>query len=259
MLDRHQLHALRLIGDQLLGGPAGGRDAPLKVGQLLVWHVDFERADGEVGRGGHAAAFLLLDSPPSRGASEEGWPYRQGWRSFGQRDANEFHHYVAPGKYPDGSLVCAVCRRCSPRTTQPPARRAMATPDDMGTERRWPSSTPRGPGGQCATVPVLADHRGVACRAQSPTSSLVSLCLGWVPRSIGTHGSSGDRRTCARAKRSCGTSTSTPHSSLSRTRHGRARAGSPSRSPDSTHFWSAWLPKVSNMDQSRLTRTVSAT
>ena len=41
-------------------------------------------------------------------------------------------------------------------------------------------------------------------------------------RSIGTHGSSGDRRTCARAKRSSGTSTSTPHSSLSRD---AARAG----------------------------------
>lgn len=39
----------------------------------------------------------------------------------------------------------------------------------------------------------------------------------------------------------------------------RARAGSPSPLPDSTRFWSAWLPKVSNMNQSRLTPTVSAT
>ena len=39
----------------------------------------------------------------------------------------------------------------------------------------------------------------------------------------------------------------------------RARAGSPSSLPDSTHSWSAWLPKVSNMNQSRLTRTASAT
>ena len=38
-----------------------------------------------------------------------------------------------------------------------------------------------------------------------------------------------------------------------------ARAGSPSPLPDSTRFWSAWLPKVSHMNQSRLTPTVSAT
>jgi catechol 2,3-dioxygenase-like lactoylglutathione lyase family enzyme len=38
----------------------------------------------------------------------------------------------------------------------------------------------------------------------------VFLYPSWVPRSIGTHGSSGDRRTCPRAKRSSGTSTSTP-------------------------------------------------
>ena len=38
-----------------------------------------------------------------------------------------------------------------------------------------------------------------------------------------------------------------------------ARAGSPSPLPDSTRSWSAWLPKASNMNQSRLTRTVSAT
>src|SRR5215472_3656316 len=82
MLDRRQLHALRLIGDQLLGGPAGGRDAPLEVGQLLVWHVDFERAGGEVGRGGHAAAFLLLDSPPL-----SAWQARKDGRT-GRADAH---------------------------------------------------------------------------------------------------------------------------------------------------------------------------
>jgi hypothetical protein len=38
-----------------------------------------------------------------------------------------------------------------------------------------------------------------------------------------------------------------------------ARAGSPSPLPDSTRSWRAWLPKVSNMNQSRLTRTVSVT
>jgi hypothetical protein len=50
-LDRRQLHALRPIGDGLLAGLACGRDAPLKLGQVFVWHVDLERADGEVGHG----------------------------------------------------------------------------------------------------------------------------------------------------------------------------------------------------------------
>jgi hypothetical protein len=35
--------------------------------------------------------------------------------------------------------------------------------------------------------------------------------------------------------------------------------GSLSPLPDPTRFWSAWLPKVSNMNQSRLTPTASAT
>jgi hypothetical protein len=51
VLDRRQLHALRPISDGLLAGPARGRDAPLKLGQVFVWHVDLEGPDGEVGHG----------------------------------------------------------------------------------------------------------------------------------------------------------------------------------------------------------------
>jgi hypothetical protein len=99
-LDRCERHALGLIRDGLLLGPLRGREAPPKVGQVLVWHVDLERADGGIGHG--HAAFLLDSSPPLPGRARQGWPYRQGWRSLGQRDGNEFHRCIAPGKYPDG-------------------------------------------------------------------------------------------------------------------------------------------------------------
>ena len=67
LLDRRQLHALRPVFDQLLGGPARRRDAPPQVGQVLVRHMHLERADGGVGRDRHAA---LLDSPPCCRAGE---------------------------------------------------------------------------------------------------------------------------------------------------------------------------------------------
>jgi hypothetical protein len=52
-----------------------------------------------------ASVMVLL--PPSGfltllpGRARQEWPYRQGWRPPGQRDCNEFHRCVAPGKYLD--------------------------------------------------------------------------------------------------------------------------------------------------------------
>jgi hypothetical protein len=61
VLDSRQLHTLRLVSDKLLGRPARRRDTPLKVGQVLVRHVDLERADGGIS---HRHAALLPDSSP---------------------------------------------------------------------------------------------------------------------------------------------------------------------------------------------------
>ena len=51
LLDRGQLHALRPVFDQLRGGPARRGDAPPKVGDRFVGHVDLEGTD--VSFGGH--------------------------------------------------------------------------------------------------------------------------------------------------------------------------------------------------------------
>ena len=45
LLERRELHALRPIVDELLGGPAGRREAPLEVGEVSIRHVDAERPD----------------------------------------------------------------------------------------------------------------------------------------------------------------------------------------------------------------------
>ena len=37
LLERRELHALRPILDELLGGPAGRREAPAQVGEVGVW------------------------------------------------------------------------------------------------------------------------------------------------------------------------------------------------------------------------------
>jgi hypothetical protein len=50
----------------------------------------------------------LAGFPVSAGRARKGWPYRQGWRSLGQRDGNEFHCFGAPGEYPGESLLCAA-------------------------------------------------------------------------------------------------------------------------------------------------------
>jgi hypothetical protein len=73
VMDRRQLHALRLIGDEFLAGPARGRDAPLQVGQVLVRHVDLERADGGIGHG-HAAPSAGFLTPLGAGK----WDCRTG-------------------------------------------------------------------------------------------------------------------------------------------------------------------------------------
>src|SRR5262249_37224351 len=97
-LNHRERHALRLIRDGLLLGPVRGRDASAEVGQVLVWHVDLERADGGIGRS-HAA--LLLDSsPPSSGQGEARIAVPAGPAPLGQRDGNEFHRYIAPGEIP---------------------------------------------------------------------------------------------------------------------------------------------------------------
>ncbi len=72
-------------------------------------------------------------------------------------------------------------------------------------------------------------------------------------------GSSGDLQTVASGKRSSGRSTSTPGSSSSRTRRGRAPAGSRSPLLDSTYSSSASLPSASSTKRSQPTRTVFAT
>jgi hypothetical protein len=51
-LDRHELHALRLILDGLMPGPARRSNASAKVVELLCRHVDVERADRRRGFGG---------------------------------------------------------------------------------------------------------------------------------------------------------------------------------------------------------------
>ena len=42
LLEHRQLHALRPVGDELLGGPTRRRDAPPQVGDRLAGHVDLE-------------------------------------------------------------------------------------------------------------------------------------------------------------------------------------------------------------------------
>ena len=46
LLHRRELHALRLIGDDLLLGPPRRRDAAFQVGERLVRKVNAEGADG---------------------------------------------------------------------------------------------------------------------------------------------------------------------------------------------------------------------
>src|SRR5215469_18142277 len=53
-LDRRQLHALRPICDEFPAGPARGRDALLKVSQVLIRHMYLEWAEGGI-RNGHAS------------------------------------------------------------------------------------------------------------------------------------------------------------------------------------------------------------
>ena len=45
LLERRELHALRSIGDQLLGGPARRGDAAAQLGELLFGNVDVEGTD----------------------------------------------------------------------------------------------------------------------------------------------------------------------------------------------------------------------
>ena len=64
-LHRRELHALRLVRDGLLLGPARGRDAPAEVVQLLLGDIDLEGADlcgtrGLIGGDGHVASPLGL-------------------------------------------------------------------------------------------------------------------------------------------------------------------------------------------------------
>ena len=59
LLHRRELHALRAIRDQLLGGPARRRDPSAEVVELLLWHVDVERTDVESGFEGGAHRELL--------------------------------------------------------------------------------------------------------------------------------------------------------------------------------------------------------
>src|ERR1700745_2159285 len=62
-LDRGQLNALRPVGDQFLGRPADGRDAPPQLSHVLVRHVDLEGPDSEVG-GGHAYSASAMTGFP---------------------------------------------------------------------------------------------------------------------------------------------------------------------------------------------------
>ena len=43
--ERRELHALRPILDELLGGPPGRRETPAEVGEVRLRHVDAERPD----------------------------------------------------------------------------------------------------------------------------------------------------------------------------------------------------------------------
>ena len=43
-LHRGELHALRAIVDELLGGPARRLDAAAQLIELLLWNIDLERA-----------------------------------------------------------------------------------------------------------------------------------------------------------------------------------------------------------------------
>ena len=53
-LEVGELRALRLIGDRLLVGPPGRREALLQVGEVCVRHVDAKREDCGVDRGRRA-------------------------------------------------------------------------------------------------------------------------------------------------------------------------------------------------------------
>jgi hypothetical protein len=64
-LELRQLCALRLIGDRLLVGPPGRREAPLQVGEVGVRHVDAEGEDGIASR-----SFLCLRTVEDPGHSE---------------------------------------------------------------------------------------------------------------------------------------------------------------------------------------------
>ena len=56
-LQRRQLHALRSVCDELLGGPARRRDTPAQVIDLLLWNLDLKRRNlGRPGAGGSPVA-----------------------------------------------------------------------------------------------------------------------------------------------------------------------------------------------------------
>ena len=46
LLDRRQLHALRAIGDELLGRQPGGGEALAEIVEVGLWHLDVEGDDG---------------------------------------------------------------------------------------------------------------------------------------------------------------------------------------------------------------------
>ena len=98
VLDRRQLYALRPIGNELFGRPAGGRDAPLQVGQVLVRHVDLERSDGEVGHG-HAPSL-----PPAISRRFQAWRFLQ------RRVRN------AARNSPENSCGCSQAAKWPPRS-----------------------------------------------------------------------------------------------------------------------------------------------
>jgi hypothetical protein len=59
-MERRQLHTLRPVRDELLGGPTRRRDTPAQVVDLLVWNLDPERRDFSRGVDGG------VDNAPSR-------------------------------------------------------------------------------------------------------------------------------------------------------------------------------------------------
>ena len=63
LLHRRQLHALRPILDELLGGPACRRDAAAQVVDLLLWNLDLERPNLVDVDGGAHSASLVFPSP----------------------------------------------------------------------------------------------------------------------------------------------------------------------------------------------------